>query len=150
MNLACQSGKNLLDDQFYSKFLYREEYEEGRDFYHAVALIKKGKHKKLLQKMLTKICIILHKKLPSILLILIFLGSLPDVNSLSDLRGKHACFAGVGTQAGWTIPIFKARRPHSSPVHITLYSTSSANGVNVYVSHYCEMSWNIFEKSPTI
>jgi hypothetical protein len=32
---------------------------------------------------------------------------LPDVNSLSDLRGKHACFAGVGTQAGWTIPIFK-------------------------------------------
>ncbi len=49
----------------------------------------------------------------------VYAGSLPDVNSLSDLRGKHACFAGVGTQAGWTIPIFKARRRHSSPVHIT-------------------------------
>jgi hypothetical protein len=81
--------------------------------------------------MLTKIGIILHKKL----LLLVFAGSLPDVNSLSDLRGKHACFAGVGTQAGWTIPIFKARRPHSSPVHITPYkknSMSSANGVNIY------------------
>ncbi len=41
-------------------------------------------------------------------------GSLPDVNSLSDLRGKHACFAGVGTQAGWTIPIFKEQRPSSA------------------------------------
>ncbi|XP_015510562.1 melanotransferrin isoform X1 [Neodiprion lecontei] len=32
-------------------------------------------------------------------------GSLPDVLSLRDLRGKKACFAGVGTQAGWVIPI---------------------------------------------
>ncbi|CAL7939253.1 unnamed protein product [Xylocopa violacea] len=32
-------------------------------------------------------------------------GSLPDVQSLSDLRGKKACFAGLGTLAGWVIPI---------------------------------------------
>ena len=54
--------------------ILREVYEDNRDFYHAVAVIKKG--------------------------------SLPDLLSLHDLRGKHACFAGVGTQAGWTIPIY--------------------------------------------
>ncbi|XP_043269095.1 melanotransferrin isoform X2 [Venturia canescens] len=32
-------------------------------------------------------------------------GSLPDVTSLYNLRGKKACFAGVGTLAGWTIPL---------------------------------------------
>lgn len=32
-------------------------------------------------------------------------GSLPDVLSIRDLRGKKACFAGVGTQAGWVLPI---------------------------------------------
>lgn len=32
-------------------------------------------------------------------------GSLPDVHSLYDLRGKKGCFAGVGTLAGWVIPI---------------------------------------------
>ncbi|XP_012269502.2 melanotransferrin [Athalia rosae] len=32
-------------------------------------------------------------------------GTLPDVLTLNDLRGKKACFAGVGTQAGWIIPI---------------------------------------------
>lgn len=32
-------------------------------------------------------------------------GSLPDVQSLLDLRRKKACFAGVGTLAGWVIPI---------------------------------------------
>jgi ABC-type phosphate/phosphonate transport system substrate-binding protein len=32
-------------------------------------------------------------------------GSLPEVRTLKDLRGKKACFAGVGTQAGWVIPI---------------------------------------------
>ena len=25
--------------------------------------------------------------------------SLPEIQSLNDLRGRHACFAGVGTQA---------------------------------------------------
>ncbi|KAK6621973.1 hypothetical protein RUM44_001780 [Polyplax serrata] len=33
-------------------------------------------------------------------------GSLPDVRRLEHLRGKKACFAGVGTLAGWTIPIY--------------------------------------------
>ncbi|KAI4498584.1 hypothetical protein M0802_006290 [Mischocyttarus mexicanus] len=32
-------------------------------------------------------------------------GSLPDVQSLEGLRGKKACFAGVGTLASWIIPI---------------------------------------------
>lgn len=32
-------------------------------------------------------------------------GTLPDVASLRDLRGKKACFSEVGSQAGWTIPI---------------------------------------------
>lgn len=31
-------------------------------------------------------------------------------NSLKDLRGKKACFAGVGTLAGWVIPISKVFR----------------------------------------
>ncbi|XP_018392725.1 PREDICTED: melanotransferrin [Cyphomyrmex costatus] len=34
-------------------------------------------------------------------------NSLPDVQSLYDLRGKKGCFAGVGTLAGWVIPINK-------------------------------------------
>ncbi|GAB0092188.1 Transferrin [Sergentomyia squamirostris] len=34
-------------------------------------------------------------------------GTLTDVHALRELRGKKACFAGVGSQAGWTIPIYK-------------------------------------------
>jgi len=30
-----------------------------------------------------------------------------NFNSLRDLRGKKACFAGVGTLAGWVMPISK-------------------------------------------
>nr|CAD7442893.1 unnamed protein product [Timema bartmani] len=33
-------------------------------------------------------------------------GTMADVRSLHDLRGKRACFAEVGTLAGWVIPIF--------------------------------------------
>ena len=33
-------------------------------------------------------------------------GSLPDVQSLHDLRGKKACFSGLGMLAGWIIPIY--------------------------------------------
>ncbi|XP_014484986.1 PREDICTED: melanotransferrin isoform X1 [Dinoponera quadriceps] len=32
-------------------------------------------------------------------------NTLLDVQSLHDLRGKKACFAGVGTLAGWVIPV---------------------------------------------
>lgn len=32
-------------------------------------------------------------------------GTLTDVTSIRHLRGKKACFAGVGTYAGWTAPI---------------------------------------------
>jgi melanoma-associated antigen p97 len=37
-------------------------------------------------------------------------GSLSDVRTLKDLRNKKACFAGVGTQAGWVIPIDIVRK----------------------------------------
>lgn len=33
-------------------------------------------------------------------------GTLTDVQSIRDLRGKKACFSEVGSQAGWTIPIY--------------------------------------------
>lgn len=33
-------------------------------------------------------------------------GSLPDVQSLHDLKGKKACFAGLGMLASWVIPIY--------------------------------------------
>ena len=33
-------------------------------------------------------------------------NNLTDVQRLSDLRGKRACFAGVGTLAGWVTPIY--------------------------------------------
>lgn len=36
-------------------------------------------------------------------------NSLRDVSSLHDLRGKKACFAGVGTMAGWVIPLHTVR-----------------------------------------
>jgi melanoma-associated antigen p97 len=32
-------------------------------------------------------------------------NSLPDVHHIRDLRGKKACFAYVGSQAGWNLPI---------------------------------------------
>lgn len=33
------------------------------------------------------------------------INTLTDVNHLRGLRGKKACFAGVGTMAGWVIPV---------------------------------------------
>lgn len=33
-------------------------------------------------------------------------GTLPEVTSIHHLRGKKACFSEVGSQAGWTIPIY--------------------------------------------
>lgn len=33
-------------------------------------------------------------------------NTLADVTSLRDLRGKKACFANVGTLAGWIIPVY--------------------------------------------
>lgn len=36
--------------------------------------------------------------------------TIPEVTSIRDLRGKKACFAEVGSQAGWTIPIHTVNR----------------------------------------
>lgn len=33
-------------------------------------------------------------------------GTVPDVYNIRDLRNKKACFAYVGSQAGWNIPIY--------------------------------------------
>jgi len=35
--------------------------------------------------------------------------TLPDVYNIRDLRNKKACFAYVGSQAGWNIPIHTVR-----------------------------------------
>lgn len=32
-------------------------------------------------------------------------GSLPDVHGLRDFKYRKGCFAGVGTMAGWVIPV---------------------------------------------
>ncbi|KAK7866940.1 hypothetical protein R5R35_014716 [Gryllus longicercus] len=37
-------------------------------------------------------------------------GNMSSVNSLHDIRGKKACFAGVGTLAGWVIPVHTLMR----------------------------------------
>lgn len=37
-------------------------------------------------------------------------GTLPDVAHIRDLRNKKACFSFVGSQAGWTIPIYTLQR----------------------------------------
>lgn len=36
--------------------------------------------------------------------------TIPEVTSIRDLRGKKACFAEVGSQAGWTIPVHTVRK----------------------------------------
>jgi melanoma-associated antigen p97 len=36
-------------------------------------------------------------------------NTLPDVHHIRDLKGKKACFAYVGSQAGWNIPIHTVR-----------------------------------------
>ena len=43
-------------------------------------------------------------------------GSLTNVRHLKDLRNKHACFAGVGTQAGWTIPLYNLVEQDVMPI----------------------------------
>lgn len=34
-------------------------------------------------------------------------GTLPDVTNIRHLRGKKICFPGVGSLAGWIIPIYE-------------------------------------------
>ena len=83
--MVVDAGDVFVGGRYHSLVpVLREYYENNRDFYHAVAVVKKG--------------------------------SLPDVRTLSDLRGKHACFAGVGTQAGWTIPLYNMLTGKHMPV----------------------------------
>lgn len=41
--------------------------------------------------------------------------TLPDVHHIRDLRNKKACFAYVGSQAGWNIPIYTVSSSFSFP-----------------------------------
>ena len=83
--IVVDAGDVFVGGRYHSLVpILREVYLEDKDYYHAVAVIKKG--------------------------------SLPDVRTLEDLRGKHACFAGVGTQAGWTIPVYKLINDGIMPV----------------------------------
>ena len=83
--MVVDAGDVFVGGRYHSLVpVLREVYENNRDYYHAVAVIKRG--------------------------------SLPDVRTLSDLRGKHACFAGVGTQAGWTIPLYNMLTKGFMPV----------------------------------
>jgi len=78
--MVVDAGDVFVGGRYHSLVpILREVYEDNRDYYHAVAVIKRGS--------------------------LTFEDGKP-VRTLSDLRGKHACFAGVGTQAGWTIPLY--------------------------------------------
>lgn len=43
-------------------------------------------------------------------------GTLTDVMSIRDLRGKKACFSEVGSLAGWTIPI------HTVNIYFIIYN----------------------------
>jgi len=83
--MVVDAGDVFVGGRYHSLVpILREEYEGGRDFYHAVAVIKKG--------------------------------SLTNVRHLKDLRNKHACFAGVGTQAGWTIPLYNLVEQDVMPI----------------------------------
>ena len=73
--MVVDAGDVFVGGRYHSLVpILREVYDGGRDYHHAVAIIKRG--------------------------------DLPGLRSLADLRGSHACFAGVGTQAGWTIPLY--------------------------------------------
>jgi hypothetical protein len=74
--MTIDAGEVFVGGRYHSLVpIIREVYENGRDFYHSVAVVKKGE--------------MLH------------------VNSYEDLRGAKACFAKVGSLAGWTIPIYR-------------------------------------------
>lgn len=54
--------------------------------------------------------------------------SLPDVHHIRDLRNKKACFAYVGSQAGWNIPIYTVRiTSDDSSIDINLNNLFTAN-----------------------
>ena len=70
--MVVDAGDVFVGGRYHSLVpVLREVYDNNRDFYHAVAVIKRGS--------LTE-------------------ADGKPVYSLSDLRNKHACFAGVGTQ----------------------------------------------------
>ena len=76
--MVVDAGDVFVGGRYHSLVpVLREVYDNNRDFYHAVAVIKRGS--------LTE-------------------ADGKPVYSLSDLRNKHACFAGVGTQVSGAEP----------------------------------------------
>ena len=76
--MVVDAGDVFVGGRYHSLVpVLREVYDNNRDFYHAVAVIKRGS--------LTE-------------------ADGKPVYSLSDLRNKHACFAGVGTQVSGAAP----------------------------------------------
>ena len=74
--MSVDSGEVFVGGRYHSLVpILRETYAGDRDYYHSVAVIKKG--------------------------------TLPNVEKMSDLRGLKACFAKVGSLAGWTLPIYR-------------------------------------------
>jgi len=83
--MVVDGGDMFVGGRYHSLVpILRESYENGRDYYHAVAVIKKG--------------------------------TMADVRTLQDLRSKKACFTGVGSQAGWTIPVYQLMKANVMPV----------------------------------
>lgn len=60
--------------------------------------------------------------------------SLLDVQSLHDLRGKKACFAGVGTLASWVIPI---NTVSTYIFYMAIYIIREKYISNIYIMKYC-------------
>lgn len=74
--MTVDAGEVFVGGRYHSLVpIIREIYDNGRDFYHAVAVVKKG--------------------------------TMEHVETFEDLRGAKACFAKVGSLAGWTIPIHR-------------------------------------------
>ncbi len=74
--MTVDAGEVFVGGRYHSLVpILREVYQRDQNYYHSVAVIKRG--------------------------------SMPDVQTLSDLRGMQACFPKVGSLAGWTVPIYK-------------------------------------------
>jgi len=72
--MAVDAGDVFVGGRYHSLVpILREVYSGGEDYYHSVAVVKKG--------------------------------TMANIRTTADLRGVSVCFPGVGSLAGWTMPI---------------------------------------------
>ena len=73
-----------------------------------------------------------------------------DIQRLSDIRGKKACFSGVGNLAGWVMPIAKVSpaaarscrgRPDGAEAAVDFRSRMAARPVEVCVADRVVSQW---------